>query len=201
MAHDGALRAHSCVAVVQVVGHYFGDQEPTAFQRDFPYLRDATMGAVPNLALFPEFRNWTNAQLLKRFQEYAPAPLQPYAEEGVFVEGLLPHIKAEAKRVSACAVAVRARIARRAYEHARLRSLHAQSGKHIWHPLDARYDGVVGNCRALDEPTHRNFGPDYYSVHFTCMPTMPHVHKPGDYASDYACVRPSCGWHGHSVVR
>lgn len=53
--------------------------------------------------------------------------------------------------------------------------------KDVWHMLDPRYDGLVGNCECLAE---RDLKGTYFSVHFTCLPITPTVHKPGRYASE-----------------
>ena len=55
------------------------------------------------------------------------------------------------------------------------------AGKPVWNMLDPRYDGLVGNCDCVAE---RNLGAAYFSVHFTCTPTTPVVHKPGRYDND-----------------
>ena len=54
-------------------------------------------------------------------------------------------------------------------------------GKTVWHMLDPRYDGLVGNCECVPE---RDLGSQYFSVHFTCLPVTPPVHKPGRYENE-----------------
>ncbi len=55
------------------------------------------------------------------------------------------------------------------------------AGKTVWHMLDPRYDGLVGNCECVPE---RDLGTAYFSVHFTCLPVTPPVHKPGRYTNE-----------------
>ena len=57
----------------------------------------------------------------------------------------------------------------------------AAEGKTTWKMLDPRYDGLVGNCECVPE---RDLGTRYYSVHFTCLPVTPPVHKPGRYENE-----------------
>lgn len=55
------------------------------------------------------------------------------------------------------------------------------AGDVVWHMLDPRYDGLIGNCETLPE---RDLGEHYYSGHFTCLPVVPPVHKPGRYENE-----------------
>ena len=55
------------------------------------------------------------------------------------------------------------------------------AGDIVWHMLDPRYDGLIGNCENLPE---RDLGEHYYSGHFTCLPVVPPVHKPGRYENE-----------------
>jgi hypothetical protein len=55
------------------------------------------------------------------------------------------------------------------------------AGDVVWHMLDPRYDGLIGNCENLPE---RDLGEHYYSGHFTCLPVVPPVHKPGRYENE-----------------
>ena len=57
----------------------------------------------------------------------------------------------------------------------------AREGKPVWHMLDPRYDGLVGNCECVPE---RDLGAQYFTVHFTCLPVTPPVHKPGRYENE-----------------
>lgn len=45
----------------------------------------------------------------------------------------------------------------------------AHSAASIWHMLDVRYMGTPGDCEALGP--RRDLGPDYFTLHFACMPT------------------------------
>ena len=55
----------------------------------------------------------------------------------------------------------------------------------IWHLLDTRFDGLVGNCECLE---HRDMHDMAYSVHFSCMAVFS---KPGHFSNDLECVRRS----------
>ena len=57
--------------------------------------------------------------------------------------------------------------------------------KAIWIPLDVRYEAIAGNCAEFGQ--QRDLGPDFFSVHFTCMPvtTNANMHKPNDYKSEH----------------
>ena len=56
-----------------------------------------------------------------------------------------------------------------------------EKGKPVWHMLDPRYDGLTGNCECVPE---RDLGAGYFTVHFTCLPVTPPIHKPGRYESE-----------------
>ena len=47
-----------------------------------------------------------------------------------------------------------------------------------------RYEAIAGNCGDWGEA--RDLGPDFFSVHFTCMPVTEHIamKKPNDYKSE-----------------
>ena len=49
----------------------------------------------------------------------------------------------------------------------------------IWHLLDARFDGLVGNCECIDS---RDMPDMAFTVHFSCMAVFS---KPGHFSSDY----------------
>jgi hypothetical protein len=52
----------------------------------------------------------------------------------------------------------------------------------IWHLLDTRFDGLVGNCECLpDRDMNRDTNDVAYSVHFSCMAVFS---KPGHFSSD-----------------
>jgi hypothetical protein len=57
----------------------------------------------------------------------------------------------------------------------------AAEGRPVWNMLDPRYDGLVGNCENVPE---RDLAERYFSVHFTCLPVVPPVHKPGRYENE-----------------
>jgi hypothetical protein len=54
-------------------------------------------------------------------------------------------------------------------------------GLPVWNMLDPRYDGLVGNCECVPE---RDLGAGYFTVHYTCLPVTPPVHKPGRYENE-----------------
>lgn len=56
-----------------------------------------------------------------------------------------------------------------------------ENGRSLWHILDPRYDGLVGECWTLPD---RDIPNDYFSVHFTCLPLYPPVKKPADYDNE-----------------
>ena len=60
-----------------------------------------------------------------------------------------------------------------------------QVGHPTWRMLDVRYEALAGNCR--DNGVLRDLGPDYFSVHFTCMPVTDNanMHKPSDYKTEH----------------
>ena len=60
------------------------------------------------------------------------------------------------------------------------------AGEPVWHMLDPRYDGLVGNCETVPE---RDLAEHYFSVHFTCLPVVPPVHKPGRYENEDEFLR------------
>ena len=49
----------------------------------------------------------------------------------------------------------------------------------IWHMLDTRFDGLVGNCECLPD---RDMADMSFTVHFSCMAVFS---KPGHFGSDY----------------
>lgn len=49
----------------------------------------------------------------------------------------------------------------------------------IWHVLDTRFDGLVGNCECLPD---RDMPDMAFTVHFSCMAVFS---KPGHFGSDY----------------
>ncbi len=51
--------------------------------------------------------------------------------------------------------------------------------KGIWHVLDARFDGLVGNCECLPD---RDMPDVAFTVHFSCMAVF---QKPGHFHSEY----------------
>jgi hypothetical protein len=53
----------------------------------------------------------------------------------------------------------------------------------IWHLLDTRFDGLVGNCECLPDRDMQDMA---YSVHFSCMAVFS---KPGHFSNDLECVR------------
>ncbi len=57
----------------------------------------------------------------------------------------------------------------------------------IWHLLDTRFDGLVGNCECLE---HRDMHDMAFSVHFSCMAVFS---KPGHFSTDLECVEPQRG--------
>ena len=52
----------------------------------------------------------------------------------------------------------------------------------IWHLLDTRFDGLVGNCECLPD---RDMSDMAFTVHFSCMAVFS---KPGHFSSDWECV-------------
>jgi hypothetical protein len=64
---------------------------------------------------------------------------------------------------------------------------YANSTDRIWRLLDARFDGLVGNCECMADRDMPDIG---YTVHFSCMAVFS---KPGHFHTDEECVRRARG--------
>lgn len=53
-----------------------------------------------------------------------------------------------------------------------------RNDKYVWRMLDARFDGLVGNCECLGDRDMPDIG---FTVHFSCMAI---IHKPGHFTED-----------------
>lgn len=144
---------------MQVVLYAFGRiEKATSDYREWPMSRDLRQGMVPGVRVLPGYVNMTDPELSNELLSGGRrgAQLPP--------PGLLP---AEQPAAQAAAEA--------------LAGGKGDAEGAAWHMLDPRYDGLVGNCECLPE---RDLGPAYFSVHFTCLPVTPPVHKPGRYENE-----------------
>ncbi len=144
---------------MQVVLHLYGiiDAKVSDY-KEWPFSRDLAQGTVHGLRVLPVYVNMSDDTM--------EVELLSGGRRGKFLPpaGLRDKYLASAKDAAAS-------MEDGALDAAGLR----------WHMFDPRYDGLVGNCECLAE---RDLGPAYFTVHFTCLPVTPPVHKPGHYTNE-----------------
>jgi len=167
---------------MDVVNYMFCDIRERESFETWPFTRDLRQGVLPGLRYIPQYRDIgeNDYNRLTAFPTSGlPAP-----------EGLLPqHANVSAERGALAMLLLSAfwvltlflSLARALLPLLARPSLpfSALQKRGIWHILDTRFDGLVGNCECLD---NRDMPDMAFTVHFSCMAVFS---KPGHFSSDF----------------
>lgn len=147
----------------------------------WPFLEDYRQGLAPGFQYLPQHRGWTReqvqAELNWNIKNRFPPALYGPNYTFVYKEGLLP--KSDWPRDPGPE-----------FRGSNV-SIYGDTGPGVpvWHPLDARYDIMVGNCGCM--PQHDLAGRIeqdsvgmQMTAHFSCL--QPPLRKPGEYESEAA---------------
>ena len=177
--------------LVQVAAHGFGlPLEEHQAGTKLPWTFDRSQALIPGLRQFlPEFRGMSDTEWKTYVEDRVPKHFKARVASlkgALPPEGLWPEHSNRQQKVCGNSVFVFVCYGSSVNSLTFTCVCNFKDQHPIWKMLDVRYEAIAGNCAEFG--AGRDLGPDFFSVHFTCMPDTPNaiMHTPSDYESEYA---------------